>query len=171
MPFAHLARRIVRKSPPSERRSKPFRPHVETLERRDVPASYLWIDALGNHDGHNPLNWDKNDFSSDSQQHEVPGAPGDVVYFGSVLDGSTGILVGSSSDCFGLPANAYWGIFLSDGYKGTALADDKTSATTVQLVDGHLVGSGDFSAGWVDQTSFDDHESGTLVVEGNATIT
>jgi hypothetical protein len=172
MRFLDVARRIVREfSHPFERWPRPFRPHVETLERRDVPASYLWIDALGNHDGHNPRNWDKNDFSYNSQQHEVPGAAGDVVYFGSVLDGSTGIPVGSSSDCYGLPANAYWGIFLSDGYKGTAMADDKTSATTVQLVDGHLVGSGDFSAGWVDQTSFDDHPSGTLVVEGNATIT
>src|SRR5437867_3074691 len=94
---------FVRSPPPCERAVRRFRPHVELLDARDLP-SVLWVDALNDHDGSNPLNW------IDDQGN--PGVPAGGVYFGGTFAGVPGAL----TPCDDFPAGTYGGIYVGGGY-------------------------------------------------------
>src|SRR5438067_1993445 len=164
MRLAHLARRIIRKfTAPAKASVRRFRPQVEALDRRDVPATWWWVDTSGDHSGTNAYNWDANPSDPDNPVYGVPAAD-DSLFFGTSTrpDGSP---VGSATDCVGLQPLYYTGLSLGSNYTGTVYADDGTSAGMAQVAGpGRLSVDGAFAASTLYEIG------GATTVDGAAAI-
>ncbi|MBY0513525.1 MAG: hypothetical protein K2P78_06395 [Gemmataceae bacterium] len=128
---------------------------LEPLDRRDVPASFLWTNAYGDSDALNQDNWVRDD-----GEHAVPSGAATVVYFGGTMAGYTG----ANADSVGLSQLSGSWLMFDSTYTATVTAAGGQSLANVVMPSGNLVVSGDATIQYVMQTG------GSITVAGNATV-
>jgi hypothetical protein len=149
MPFSaliRLARRIFR-APATQPISKPaFKPTLEALDLRAMPALFTWTDATGDNQYSDPYNW-----GDTAGVLSIPG-PGDDILFpnfagangpGGQSGGATGAggPSGGSADCYGMQSNSggpFNSITLTAGYTGTVTVTGPVQTDALYLNNGTI---------------------------------
>jgi hypothetical protein len=131
MPFSTLSRLVRRlfRALSSRPISKPtFKPSLDALDQRDVPALLTWTDATGDNQFNDPYNW----VSTDGLIR-IPAAGDDILFTNGAgangpggqsggLMGAGGPSGGSPGPCYGMqsdPNGPYNSITLTTGFTGT----------------------------------------------------
>ncbi len=141
-----LARRIFR-APATQPISKPaFKPTLEALDLRAMPALFTWTDATGDNQYSDPYNW-----GDTAGVLSIPG-PGDDILFpnfagangpGGQSGGATGAggPSGGSADCYGMQSNSggpFNSITLTAGYTGTVTVTGPVQTDALYLNNGTI---------------------------------
>ena len=141
-----LARRIFR-VPVTQPISKPaFKPTLEALDLRAMPALFTWTDATGDNQYSDPYNW-----GDTAGVLSIPG-PGDDILFpnfagangpGGQSGGATGASgpSGGSADCYGMQSSSggpFNSITLTAGYTGTVTVTGPVQTDALYLNNGTI---------------------------------
>ncbi len=149
MPFSALSRLVRRlfRSPTTRPISKPaFKPSLEALDLRAMPALFTWTDATGDNQFSDPYNW-----GNTAGVLSIPG-PGDDILFpnfagaggpGGQSGGTTGAggPSGGSADCYGMQSSSggpFNSITLTAGYTGTVTVTGPVQTNALYLNNGTI---------------------------------
>ena len=149
MPFSALSRLVRRlfRSPTTRPISKPaFKPSLEALDLRAMPALFTWTDATGDNQFSDPYNW-----GNTAGVLSIPG-PGDDILFpnfagangpGGQSGGATGASgpSGGSADCYGMQSSSggpFNSITLTAGYTGTVTMTGPVQTNALYLNNGTI---------------------------------
>jgi hypothetical protein len=148
MPFSALSRLVHRLFwAPTTRpiiRSA-FKPTLEALDQRTMPALFTWTDATGDNQFSDPYNW-----ADTAGVLSIPG-PGDDVLITNFAGGSGGPSTGGgtgaggpsggSADCYGMqsdPGGPFNSITITAGYTGTVTVTGPVQTDALYLNNGTI---------------------------------
>jgi hypothetical protein len=149
MPFSTLSRLVRRLfgAPTTRPITKPaFKPSLEALDLRAMPALFTWTDATGDNQYSDPYNW-----ANTAGVLSIPGPRDDILFTnfagangpGGQSGGLTGAggPTGGSADCYGMqsdPGGPFNSITLTAGYTGTVTVTGPVQTDALYLNNGTI---------------------------------